>query len=105
MGCEFGRAQGMTAGDDGLPDFLERRASVRSPLAKPRFWHHVFDIPRFRRWYKCNRIFEDMEFWGIEWCSTWLSGKVVLHAPREAGHAASRAGRATCSAREIGSPF
>jgi len=29
--------------------------------AKPRFWRHVFDIPRFRVWYKCNRIFEDME--------------------------------------------
>src|SRR6516225_1814020 len=44
---------------------------LTSPFAKPCFWHHVFDIPRFRVWYKCNREFE--EALGIEWCSTWLS--------------------------------
>ena len=47
---------------------------LTSPFAKPRFWHHVFDIPRFRVWHKCNREFEEHEALGIEWCSTWLSG-------------------------------
>ena len=46
-----------------------RADAVRSPRhpvdghswAKPRFWRHVFDIPRFRLWYNCNREFE---VWG-----------------------------------------
>ena len=36
-----------------------RADALISPFAKPRFWHHVFDIPRFRVWHKCNREFED----------------------------------------------
>jgi hypothetical protein len=39
-----------------------RADAVRSPRhpvdghrwPSPRFWHHVFDIPRFRVWYKCK---------------------------------------------------
>ena len=37
---------------------------LRSPFAKPRFWHHVFDIPRFRVWYKRTREFADMKLRG-----------------------------------------
>jgi hypothetical protein len=48
----------------------------RSPLAKPRFWHHVFDIPRFRVWYKCNR---DIRGHGA------LGDKVVLYLPQWEG--------------------
>src|SRR5262245_55319704 len=48
-----------------------RADAVRSPVIRltvtvgqPRLWHHVFDIPRFRVWYNCNGVFQDMKLWG-----------------------------------------
>jgi len=147
-----------------------RADALISPFAKPRFWHHVFDIPRFRVWHKCNREFEDRSsgdrvvLYLAQWdgwvrmepflgffhqssksfavaarrghifatlclgrlrvlraavglsfawpatCSRRLGPKVFARpsrsasAGREAGHDASRARRARCSARESGSP-